>query len=155
MRNSLSQIPEKLCIRSFFYSAFNLPTSTFFCGIFDIYRIRIYYLNLNSILHIAIFIHMCEAFLGIRPHFSLFCRIFYLKAHPCKENPCLVGSSNFQLRGNLQKHYFSLPFKSSNKGWNSNWFYISNLVPCLPAIVGLPPVHFSQKSFTWFRLRPC
>jgi hypothetical protein len=34
------------------------------------------YLNPNSICHIAIFIHFCEAFLGIEPHWDLF-RFFF------------------------------------------------------------------------------
>ncbi|KAK1661156.1 hypothetical protein QYE76_049315 [Lolium multiflorum] len=35
----------------------------------------------NSILHLSIFITMCEAFLGIDPHWGLWRKIFYVKRH--------------------------------------------------------------------------
>jgi hypothetical protein len=37
------------------------------------------HLNPNSVLHIAIFVHLCEAFLGIELHFDLFYYLFHLK----------------------------------------------------------------------------
>nr|CAE05251.2 OSJNBb0115I09.13 [Oryza sativa Japonica Group] len=60
---------------------------------------------------------------------------------PNKRNPCLVGGSGLQLRGSLSKKYFSLPFKSSNKGWHSIWFYIHNPSPSLPEYSCTPPVY--------------
>jgi hypothetical protein len=70
---------EVVVFSHFFYGGFSLPTSRFFREILDFYGISLHHLNLNSIVHIANFIHACEAFLGIRPHFALFCRIFFLK----------------------------------------------------------------------------
>ena len=34
--------------------------------------IQVHHLTPNSILHISIFVHLYEAFLGIEPHFDLF-----------------------------------------------------------------------------------
>lgn len=69
----------------------------------------------------------------------LFHRIFFLKPQPDKKNPCLVGGSGLQLRGSLSKNYFNLPFKTSNKGWHSSWFYIQNPSPPLPEYSCVPP----------------
>jgi hypothetical protein len=40
-----------------------LPASPFFCGLLDFYDLNLTHLNPNSILQIAIFVHLCEAFL--------------------------------------------------------------------------------------------
>lgn len=97
---------EIIVFTHFFYCGFGLPTSDFFRGILEYYGLQIYHLNPNSILHIAIFIHVCEAFLGIHPHFNLFRRLFSLKAHPTRDNPCVVRGAGFQLRGTLRKDFF-------------------------------------------------
>ena len=122
---------EIVVFTHFFYGGFALPTSRFFRGILEFYRINIYHLNLYSIVHIANFIHLCEVFLGIWPNFALFCRIFFLKPQPNKNKPCIVGGSGFQLRGTLCQKYFTLPFKTSNKGWHASWFYIQKPDPAL------------------------
>nr|AAT44266.1 hypothetical protein [Oryza sativa Japonica Group] len=132
---------EVVVFSHFFYGRFSLPTSRFFRGILEFYGISLHHLNPNSIVHIANFIHACEAFLGIRPHFSLFRRIFFLKPQPNKSKPCVVGGAGFQLRGTLSQKYFSMPFKTSNKGWHANWFYVQNPEPALPEYSCLPPVY--------------
>jgi hypothetical protein len=48
-----------------------LPISPFFRGLLDFYDLNLTHLNPNSILQVAIFVHLCEAFLGILPHFGL------------------------------------------------------------------------------------
>lgn len=125
----------------FFYSGFALPISNFFRGLLDFYGINIYHLNPNSILHIAVFIHLCKAFLGIHPYFMLFRCILFLKAQPDKNNPCLVGGSGLQLRGSLARKFSGLPFKTSNKGGHASWFYIQNPALSLPEYSCTPPVY--------------
>nr|CAH66044.1 OSIGBa0107A02.5 [Oryza sativa] len=132
---------EVVVFSHFFYGGFSLPTSRFFRGILNFYGISLHHLNPNSIVHIANFIHACEAFLGIRPHFAFFRRIFFLKHQPNKSKPCVVGGAGFQLRGTLSQKYFSMPFKTSNKGWHANWFYVQNPEPALPEYSCLPPVY--------------
>nr|AAK43494.2 gypsy-type retrotransposon RIRE2 protein [Oryza sativa Japonica Group] len=132
---------EVVVFSHFFYGGFALPTSKFFRGILSFYGISLHHLNPNSIVHIANFVHVCEAFLGIKPHFALFRRIFFLKPQPNKSKPCVVGGAGFQLRGTLSQKYFSMPIKTSNKGWHANWFYIQNPEPALPEYSCLPPVY--------------
>ena len=36
----------------------------------------------NSFVHISVFVHLCEAFLGIEPHFDLFRHLFHRKPQP-------------------------------------------------------------------------
>jgi hypothetical protein len=49
-----------------------LPASDFFKGLLDYYGIEYLNLNPNGIFHVSVFIHFCEAFLGIKPHWVLF-----------------------------------------------------------------------------------
>jgi hypothetical protein len=44
-----------------------LPVSPFFRGLLDFYDLNVTHLNPNSILQVAIFVHLCEAFLRILP----------------------------------------------------------------------------------------
>ena len=94
------------------------------------------HLNPNSVLHIATYIHLCEAFLGIRPHFNLFRFQFILKAYKNK----VVGGAGLQLRGGRSQRYINLPLKTSLRGWHEEWFYISNPSPSLPPYDGHAPV---------------
>jgi hypothetical protein len=57
-----------------------LPSCSFFRGLLYFYGLELHHLNPNSICHIAIFIHFCEAFLGIEPHWDFFWLSFPDKA---------------------------------------------------------------------------
>jgi hypothetical protein len=48
-----------------------LPVSPFFRGLLDFYNLNLTHLNPNSIMQISVFVHLCEAYLGILPHFGL------------------------------------------------------------------------------------
>jgi hypothetical protein len=45
-----------------------LPASNFFKGLLEYYGIEYLNLNPNGIFHTSVFVHFCEAFLGIKPH---------------------------------------------------------------------------------------
>ena len=56
-----------------------LPYSFFLSGLLRDHRIQLHHLTPNSFVHISIVVHLCEAFLGIEPHFELFRFLFHLK----------------------------------------------------------------------------
>jgi hypothetical protein len=45
-----------------------LPASEFYKGMLMYYGIEYLNLNPNGIFHISVFVHFCEAFVGIKPH---------------------------------------------------------------------------------------
>jgi hypothetical protein len=47
-----------------------LPASDIFKGLLGYYGVEYLNLNPNGIIHTAVFVHFCEAFLGIKPHSS-------------------------------------------------------------------------------------
>src|SRR6266498_4183093 len=86
---------ELVVFESFFYRGFSLLTNKFFQGLLHFYGIELVHLNPNSILHIAAFIHLCEAFLGIEPHFALFRHMFSLRPLQQGGEPVLLGEPRF------------------------------------------------------------
>ena len=62
---------EMVIFRSFYEKGFALPAGAFFHGLLLFYELEVTHLKPNSIAQIAIFIHLCEAFLGIAPLFNL------------------------------------------------------------------------------------
>ncbi|KAK1651339.1 hypothetical protein QYE76_069144 [Lolium multiflorum] len=68
----------------------------------------------NSILHLSIFITVCEAFLGIEPHWGLWRKIFYVKRHNDSNGPPVVGGVGFVVRKEVD--YFDYPMKESVQG---------------------------------------
>ena len=80
-------------------------------------------LHPNTILHIVVFIHFCEAYLGILPHFNLFLHLFWLKKKGGGGSK-VVGGVYLQLRDGMVGEYIIVPLNTSLKGWNARWFYM-------------------------------
>ena len=70
---------ELVVFEDYFYHRFGVLIHPFLRGLIDYYGISLYNPGPNSILHVSVFIHFCEAYLGILPHFDLFCHFFCLK----------------------------------------------------------------------------
>ena len=89
---------EIVVFEHFFYRGFALPTSSFFRGLLHWYGYELAHLNPNSVLHVATFIHLCEVFLGVCPHFNLFHYFFILKPSLKDGKVNVVGGAGLQLR---------------------------------------------------------
>jgi hypothetical protein len=116
-----------------------LRASNFLCGLLYIYGIQIHHLNPNFIAHVAIFVHLCEAFLGIEPHFALFLFLFRLKPQPSVEHESVVGEAGFQLKQKSVEKYIKYKFPTSHPCWKDLWFYIGNHKPLLAERTGGVP----------------
>jgi hypothetical protein len=75
-----------------------LPASNFFKGLLEYYGIECLNLNANGIFHTSVFVHFCEAFLGIKPHWVLFRKFFRVKPQPSANDPRVVGGAGIQMR---------------------------------------------------------
>ena len=69
-------------------------------------------------IHISIFIHFCEAYLGILPHFNLFCHLFWLKKKGGGGSK-VVGEVYLQLRDGMAGEFPNMLLNTSLKGWNA------------------------------------
>uniref|UniRef100_A0A0A9GV42 Transposase (putative) gypsy type domain-containing protein n=1 Tax=Arundo donax TaxID=35708 RepID=A0A0A9GV42_ARUDO len=83
----------------------SLPISDFFRGLLYFYEIWLTHLNPTSILRILIFVHLCEAYLGITPYFDLFHYIFVLVHLPQDASAPMrpVGCADIQIRNSKKK----------------------------------------------------
>ena len=63
---------ETIVFRDFVECGLVVPVSEFFHDLLHFWGIQLHHLTPQSILHLAIFTHFREAFLGILPHFHLF-----------------------------------------------------------------------------------
>src|SRR5438105_6376659 len=104
---------ELVIFEPFFYRGFSLPTNKFFRGLLHFYGIELVHLNPNSILHITAFIHLCEAFLGIEPHFALFRHLFSLRPLQRGGETCVVGGAMLQLQYGRAEEYLGIALTTS------------------------------------------
>jgi hypothetical protein len=86
---------EIVVFSSFFQHGFGLPTRDFLHKLLGHYQIELVHLNRNSILQIAIFVRLCEAFLGIPPNFPLI-KNYFLKYQPSVANRKVIGGVGLQ-----------------------------------------------------------
>ena len=84
--------------KSFYEKGFTLPARAFFRGLLHFYGFEVTHLKPNSIAQIAIFIHLCEGYLGIAPHFNLWQALYCLKGHLSNIRQNVVGGAAFSLR---------------------------------------------------------
>ena len=112
---------------------------------FHHWGIQVHHLTPNSILNISIFVHLCEAFLGIEPHFDLFQYFFHLKPQPSDSKIDVVGGAGLQFRQGKKPQY--IPDELSDKviDWKEMWFYVRDDPSSLPRRTAGPRV----KRASW------
>ncbi|KAK1663600.1 hypothetical protein QYE76_051759 [Lolium multiflorum] len=101
-----------------------VPVHEFLRGLLFIYGIQLHQLTPNSLLHISIFITLCECFLGIDPHWGLWKRIFYLRRNNSRNIIYNVGGVCICVRPDVD--YFYVKFPDSVQGWRKKWLYIQD-----------------------------
>jgi hypothetical protein len=118
-----------------------LPGNDFFKGLLKYYGIEYLNLNPNGIFYVSIFVHFCEAFVGIKPHWVLFRKFFRLKPQPSANDPRVVGGAGIQMREDATEQYLSYKLINSNQDWKAKWFYITYHHSELPKPSGQQPKH--------------
>ena len=73
---------ETVMFRDFVERGLAVPVSEFFHNLLRFWGIQMHHLTPQSILHLLIFTHLCEAFLGILPLFHFFQHFFFLVPIP-------------------------------------------------------------------------
>jgi hypothetical protein len=78
---------------AFLFRGLSLPAHEFLHGLLFVYGVQMHQLTPNSLLHISCFITLCEAFLGIDPHWILWKYLFRLRpSGSLSEIPDLGGA---------------------------------------------------------------
>ncbi|KAK1608870.1 hypothetical protein QYE76_032543 [Lolium multiflorum] len=97
------------------------PIHDFLRGLLFVYGIQLHQLTPNSILHISIFITLCECFLGVPPNWALWKRIFCLRRNASRAT-YNIGGVVICVRTDVD--YFDVKFPDSVQGWRKRWLYI-------------------------------
>jgi hypothetical protein len=78
---------------AFLLRGFSLPAHEFLHGLIFLYDVQLHQLTPNSLLHIACFITLCEAFLGVDPHWVLWKYLFRLHPSGSKDEILDLGGA--------------------------------------------------------------
>jgi len=105
---------ETVVFRGFVVRGLAVPVSEFFHTLLHFWGIQLHHLTPQSILHLSIFTHFCEAFLGILPHFHLFQHFFTLISVPNSAKPAVVRGCELVLCPESRDEY--LAYNPSGKG---------------------------------------
>jgi hypothetical protein len=122
---------------------FGVPVGDFLRGLPFFYRIELVHLVPNSITIISTFIHLCEAYLGIAPHFHLWCHFFKIKK---TGKLVIIGSVGFMLRQNMKPEYVNLVLPENTTSLKRGWFYLDNPTPALPSRMGRAPIPYQTSQ---------
>ncbi|KAK1667375.1 hypothetical protein QYE76_055534 [Lolium multiflorum] len=98
------------------------PIHPFLRGLLFIYGLQLHHLTPNSILHISIFITLCEAFLGVQPNWALWKRIFFCRRNGSPNVTYNIGGVVISVRPTVD--YFDVKLPDSVQGWRKKWLYI-------------------------------
>jgi hypothetical protein len=90
------------------------PIHEFLRGLLFVYGLQLHHLTPNSILHISIFITLCECFLGTPPNWGLWKRIFLVRRNSSHNTTYNVGGVVICVRPDVE--YFDVKFPDSVQG---------------------------------------
>jgi hypothetical protein len=102
-----------------------------------VYGVQLHQLTPNSILHIACFITLCEAFLCINPHWGLWKYLFRLHPNVSKEEVHDLGGAI--IFGRSKSQYLAFEMAELVQGWRHKWFYIKDQKSAEANEYGLAP----------------
>jgi hypothetical protein len=139
---SSEDVKEQVVFTSFFERGFKLPVGDFFRGLLYYYKLELVHLVPNSIAVVSTFIHFCEAYLGISPHFLLWRYLFCVKSTGKRSGP--VGAVMFSLSSGLKVEWIGTDLPDNTAEWRSEWFYIADQVPGLPRRTSHKPVKINE-----------
>ncbi|KAK1647185.1 hypothetical protein QYE76_064990 [Lolium multiflorum] len=98
------------------------PIHPFLRGLLYVYGLQLHHLTPNSILHISIFITLCEAFLGVQPNWALWKHIFFCRRNGSANVAYNIGGVVISVRSSV--NYFDVKLPDSVQGWRKKWLYI-------------------------------
>ncbi|KAK1605687.1 hypothetical protein QYE76_029360 [Lolium multiflorum] len=103
------------------------PIHEFLRGLLFVYGLQLHHFTPNSILHISIFITLCECFLGVQPSWALWKRIFFIRRNGSHNITYNIGGVVICIRPDVE--YFDVKFPDSVQGWRKRWLYVREDCP--------------------------
>jgi hypothetical protein len=114
----------RMMFLAFLLRGLSFPAHEFLCGLLFVYGVQLHELTPNSILHIACFVTLCESFLGIEPHWTLWKFLFRLRPSVSLSKKPELGGAVVSVHA--EAHYLEFNMATSVQGWRKKWFYIKD-----------------------------
>jgi hypothetical protein len=109
---------------AFHLRGLSLPAHEFLRWLLFVYGVQLHQLTPNSILHIPCFITLCESFLGVNPHWTLWKFLFRLLPSVSLSKNSELGRAVISVCTKV--HYLEFSMAASVQGWRKKWFYIKD-----------------------------
>jgi hypothetical protein len=128
---------------AFYERWFGMPSHYFLCSLLQYYDLELHHLNPSGVLHIAAFITLCEAYLGVDPKFDLWNYFFRVRRPQDPKMELMVSRGtviHLKSRHGVDP-YLNITMLRLMKGWRKKWFYLRNDTSAsLPMFTGSRPV---------------
>ena len=107
---------------------FGVPVSRFMRALCDYYGVELHNFAPNSISQAAVFVAVCEGYLGIKAHWDLWIHLFHgeLFIENVRGQPrryARAGGLMLHVHGNRSDLYIPSRMTTNNVGWTRGWFY--------------------------------
>ena len=117
---------------------FGVPVSRFMRALCEYYGAELRNFGPNSISQAAVFVAVCEGYLGIEAHWDLWIHLFHgeLFVENVRGQPkrfARAGGLMLHLRPSRKNLYIPNKMTTNNAGWTRGWFYLCNFGNRLPA----------------------
>lgn len=85
-----------------------MPAHDFLCALLHHYGAQLHHLTPNDVFHLSCFVMLCEAFLGIYPHWGLFKKIFSMKLQISEAGGRLQVCGGLGIQAKPTARYFDI-----------------------------------------------
>jgi hypothetical protein len=134
---------ETVVFYDHFPRGFALPASNFLRQFMNHFHLQLHHIGANTMMMLAAFVALCEAYLGIWPNFKLFRQLIYFKTQTANSIPVVCGAASFYACKSAD--FPGLKGKESCKKWQCSFFYVKNLKKGVDYIT-MPPFDASRSS---------
>jgi hypothetical protein len=128
---------------AFYERGFGTPSHRFLRLLLQYYGIELPNLTPSGVLHIATFMTLCDAYLGVDPEFNLWNYFFHAQLQQGSEAKvvALGGVDIFITSGHGVDPYFLLLTSGPPDEWQKVWFFLRNNTEApLPMFTGSHPI---------------
>jgi hypothetical protein len=121
---------------------FGVPASPFMRALLHYYKVELHHLAPNTVSQTAIFMMVCDGYLGMKPQWNLWLHLFRVEFFAKKagergaRRAVPARSCVLQVRSSRSDPYIPAQLISSNSGWHNGWFYLRNDGDQLPRYTG-------------------
>jgi hypothetical protein len=113
---------EAVIFTPYLLAGLAFPMSGFFVALLKFYGLRLQHLTPHAVLIVAIFVHLCEGFVGVEPCVRVFRYYYQLRFNA--RGADVIGGAYFQRRGSLKTPYLKSISSGKWEDWPKRWILV-------------------------------